>query len=80
MLSVLPVAAIARAQTSTPCPDEPGLPGSSCRVDGLGAGAERAAQRLRQARAACAAGHTTAAIRELHGMRRSLPALGDRLG
>jgi dienelactone hydrolase len=71
------LAGVARGQPTTPCPDEPGLDGLACRVDALGPAADAAAQRLLRARAACAAGRTTAAVCELRGMRQGLAGLGD---
>ncbi len=78
LLWTLLLAGVARGQAPAPCPDEPGLDGLACRVEALGATADAAAQRLVRARAACAAGRTTTAVRELRGMRRRLARLGDR--
>jgi hypothetical protein len=64
----------ARCAAALPCADEPGLEGLACRVDALGA--EAVAQRMRAARAACETGRTSAAIRELRGMRRPLARAG----
>src|SRR5215813_3508133 len=71
----------AAARAAGPCPDEPGLEGLSCRVGVLaergGGDAAAAERRLAHATAACAAGQTGAARRELRGMRRPLARLGD---
>src|SRR5262245_8805612 len=71
----------AAARAAGPCPDEPGLDGLSCRVGVLadrgGGDAAAAERRLAHATAACAAGQTGAARRELRGMRRPLARLGD---
>jgi len=53
------------AAAAQPCPDEPGLDGIACRIDGLGVRAGAASSRLAAASTACDAGHTADAIREL---------------
>src|SRR5262245_10033925 len=69
------------ARAAGPCPDEPGIDGLSCRVGVLaergGGDAAALQRRLAHATAACAAGQTGAARRELRGMRRTLSRLGD---
>jgi dienelactone hydrolase len=78
LLSSVLLAGVAGAQAIIPCPDEPGLDGLACQVATLGVAADTAAQRLLRARAACVAGRTSAAARELRGMRRALASLGDQ--
>src|SRR5215813_5286219 len=64
------------AAAAQPCPDEPGLDGIACRIDGLGVRAGAASSRLAAASTACDAGHTADAIRELRGMGRPLARAG----
>jgi dienelactone hydrolase len=60
-----------------PCPDEPGLDALACRLQPLGP-VPGAAHRLARATAACAAGRTNAAIRELRGMGRALADVAEQ--
>src|SRR5262245_46260945 len=71
------LAGTASGQTPVPCPDEPGLDALACRLQALGT-APDAAHRLARASAACAAGRTGAAIRELRGMGRALAGVADQ--
>src|SRR5262245_13735770 len=77
LLTVVLLAASARGQTPVPCPDEPGLDALACRLQPLGPVPD-AAHRLARATAACAAGRTGAAIRELRGMGRALADVADQ--
>ncbi len=77
MRRALPLCAVvlaARSVAALPCADEPGVEGLSCRVEALAD--EAVTQRMRAAQAACAAGRTTAAVRELRGMRWPLARRG----
>src|SRR5262245_50625454 len=77
LLTVVLLAASARGQTPVPCPDEPGLDALAGRLQPLGPVPD-AAHRLARATAACAAGRTGAAIRELRGMGRALADVADQ--
>jgi hypothetical protein len=75
LLSFVLLAGVARAQAPTPCPDEPGLDALSCRVQSLATVPDTATHRLERARGACAAGRTSAAVRELRGLGRVLASV-----
>jgi hypothetical protein len=76
-LGLVVVLAARLAAAAQPCPDEPGLDGIACRIEGLGVRAGAASSRLAAARTACDAGHTADAIRELRGMGRALARAGN---